>query len=196
MEDDAINRIRYFTYHGEPILDRVNALFESNYDGTPLRIHNSGASHHFAGTIDSKSLKNLRRVNKKIIEPSGKITKSKFIGSLFGWKGFRNTQFVQTLFSWCHYFKEYSHNALITTDKFVFEVREKDIADLLKTIIGTRVGNQWAVNTSFIKRSHEASQIEPSPNCNMESAYGAGLRDGKPMGALSDVRLCVCRTLI
>ena len=171
------------------MVERVNALYESNPDGTPMRIHDGGASHHFAGKEDSKRLKNLKKARRNIIEPSGKITQSKSIGSLFGWKGFRNTQFVQTLFSWCQYFREYKNNALITTDKFVFEVHNKDIENIEKTIIGTRVGNQWAVNTSFIKRSHEENLIAPSPKCNMESANGAGLRDGKPIGKLSDVRL-------
>ena len=114
-----------------------------------MRIHDGGASHHFAGREDSKRLRNSKPANKEIMEPSGKITTSKSIGSLFGWNGFRNTQFVQTLFSWCQYFKEYKHHALITTDESVFEVKKKDIDSLDKTIIGTRVGNQWAVNTSF-----------------------------------------------
>lgn len=179
----------YFTYHGEPLLERVNALYELNADGLPLRIHDGGASHHFAGIEDSKRLKNLKKAHREIVEPSGKITHSKSIGSLFGWKGFRNTEFVQTLFSWCQYFRRYKHKALITTDKYVFEANNKDIDSIDKTVIGTRVGNQWAVNTSFLKRSHEGNTIEPLPNCNMESANGAGLRDGKPLGSLSDVRL-------
>ena len=184
-----MDRLRYFTYHGEPLFERINALYESNADGTPLRIHDGGASHHFAGKKDSKLLKNLKKAYRNIVEPSGKITKSKSIGSLFGWKGFRNTQFVQTLFSWCQYFREYEHNALITTDEYVFEVKKKDIENIDKTIIGTRVGNQWAVNTSFLKRSHEGNVLDPSTECNMETANGAGLRDGKPLGSLSDVRL-------
>ena len=177
-------------YHGEPVIESVNALYEASQEGKPVQIHDIGASHHFAGSRDSKRLKDLRKATRNIVEPSGKITKATSIGSLFEWKGFRKCPtFLQTLFSWCQYFNKYPDNALVTTNKHVYEIRKRDIKDIQKNIIGTRVGNQWAVNTSFLKRSHEANVIEPTENCNMETACGAGLADGKPMGALSDVRL-------
>ena len=136
------------------------------------------------------------------MEPSGKISKSKWIGSLHGWSDFRKTGFVQTLFSWISYFRKYENlpienrKALYTTTTNVFEVNEKDLLHIPKRTIGTRINNQWAVHDEFIERpdeayaraSHARIMLE-NPTEDTERASGAGLTDGKPMGALSDVRL-------
>jgi hypothetical protein len=75
-------------YHGEPVIESVNALYEASQEGKPVQIHDIGASHHFAGTRDSKRLKDLRKAKRNIVEPSGKITKATSMGLLFEWRGF------------------------------------------------------------------------------------------------------------
>jgi len=149
----AKERIVYLQYNGEPVFDFAANTFEVDKEGYPLRIHDIGATQDFAGKHDRKLLTDLKKKQSHISEPSGKITRSNYTGKLFEIPDVRDTKFAQTLISWAAYFKRNNNKqkALVTTSEHVFEVSKQYIENMPKNVIGTRIGNQWAVHTDFLK---------------------------------------------